>query len=34
MSTKKAQIIKEAASTIGRAIAIWYNGMGDPTKKP
>jgi hypothetical protein len=29
---KKAQIIKEAASTIGKAIAIWYNGMGDDQK--
>ena len=29
---KKAQIIKESASTIGKAIAIWYNGMGDDQK--
>lgn len=29
---KKAQIIKEAASTIGKAIAIWYNGLGDDQK--
>lgn len=29
---KKAQIIKEAASTIGKAIAIWYNGLGNDQK--
>ena len=29
---KKAEIIKEASSTIGRVFAIWYNGFGSDQK--